>query len=240
MQDIDILEINFVLIIAAVIFLVTVIVGGIRGFIRSFFAAFSVIIAIVVAAYAGPYVGKMIQQTPVYSAIETNIEIKLDEYSEAQAEKVTEQIDTINGYPIPDTIKKALIENNNHQIYEALGVDVFNEYIAAYMACLIINALSFLLVLIFALILLKVIETSLGLIGKLPILHGLNTIGGVILGGVHGMIVLWILCIVVTIFSWTEIGGLISEEINDSVILKWIYDNNYLISILTNMSKMLF
>ena len=57
---------NYVLIAAAAILLITVIIGGIRGFIKTFFAAFSVAIALFVAIQAGPYLGKVLQHTPVF------------------------------------------------------------------------------------------------------------------------------------------------------------------------------
>ena len=55
------MSLNYVLIVAAVIFLMAVIVGGIRGLIKTFFAAFSVAIALFIAVQAGPYLGKILQ-----------------------------------------------------------------------------------------------------------------------------------------------------------------------------------
>ena len=163
--------INYVLIAAAAILILSVIIGGVRGFIKTFFSAFSVIIAIFLAVQIGPYLGKVMQKTPIYTSISESIEEKLDARAEAGAEKVSQQIEAINSYPLPDSLKEALIENNNNQIYEALGVNQFNQYVASYMACLIINALSFLIVLLFSFIILKIIEVSLDLISKLTVLN---------------------------------------------------------------------
>ena len=172
------MSINYVLIGAMAILLIAIIVGGIRGFIKTFFAAFSVAIALFVAVQAGPYLGKVLQHTPMYTMISGQIEEKLDAYSEAQAEKVSQQIEEINRYPLPQYLKNALIENNNNQIYEALGVSQFNQYVASYMACLVLNSVSFLIVFLLAFIILKVIEAGLDLISKLPVLHGINVLGG--------------------------------------------------------------
>ena len=78
------------------------------------------------------------------------------------------------------------------------------------------------------------------LISKLPILHGMNALGGVACGLIHGLIILWILCIVITMFAWTEYGQWTLAQINESSLLSLLYNNNYLISALTNMGKMLF
>ncbi|WP_418750437.1 CvpA family protein [Frisingicoccus sp.] len=232
--------INYVLIAAAAILILSVIIGGVRGFIKTFFSAFSVIIAIFLAVQIGPYLGKVMQKTPIYTSISESIEEKLDARAEAGAEKVSQQIEAINSYPLPDSLKEALIENNNNQIYEALGVNQFNQYVASYMACLIINALSFLIVLLFSFIILKIIEVSLDLISKLPVLNGINALGGVAFGAVHGLILLWILCIAVTVFSWTGPGEWICGQISRNHLLSWLYDHNYLLATLSNMGKMLF
>lgn len=234
------IELNYVLIIAAAILVGTVIAGGIRGFIKTFFSAFSIIIAIFLAVQLGPYLGKVIQKTPVYTSVSGSIEEKLDERAAAEAEKVSQQIEEINNYPLPKSLKEALIENNNNQIYEALGVKQFNQYVASYMACLIINAVSFLIVLLVSFIILKIIGASLDLISKLPVLNGINTLGGIALGAVHGLILLWILCIVVTAISWTGPGEWICGQINRNPLLSWFYDHNYLLATLSNMGKILF
>lgn len=233
-------SINYVLIVAAAILLIAIIAGGIRGFIKTFFAAFSVAIALFVAVQTGPYLGKVLQHTAMYTMISGRIEEKLDIYSETQAEKVSQQIEEINQYPLPQYLKHALIENNNNQIYEALGVSQFNQYVAYYMACLVLNAVSFLIVFLLAFILLKVIEAGLDLISKLPVLHGINVLGGVVCGMIHGMIILWILCIAITVFAWTGPGQWISAQINSNPLLSFLYSHNFLLSALTNMGKMLF
>ena len=89
-------------------------------------------------------------------------------------------------------------------------------------------------------IIIKIIEISLDLISKLPVLNVMNTLGGVVCGFVHGMMILWILGVIITVFSWTELGQYIALQINENSILRFIYSHNYLVSTLTNMGKMLF
>ena len=156
------------------------------------------------------------------------------------APKITQTIPVSNAKRLPQSLKDALIENNNNQIYEALGVQQFNQYVASYMACLVLNAVSFLIIFLVALIILKIIEASLDLISKLPVLHGINVLGGLVCGVIHGLIILWILCIVVTVFAWTGYGQWILAQINANLLLSFLYNHNYLLSVLTNMGKMLF
>ena len=236
----DILIANAMLILTLLILIISVIMGAVRGFIKTFFSAFAVLVALVIAVQAGPYVGKVIQHTPVYSGIAGQIEQNMNEQTNEMGEKVSDQIDTITEYKIPGFIKEALIENNNSQMYEALGVYDFNAYVAAYMACLVINAVSFLLVFLTAYIIIKIIEGALNLISKLPVLHSINKAGGIICGVVHGFIRIWMIGVFIMAFAWTGIGQWASVQINDNPILSLVYNHNLIVSALTNMSKLLF
>ena len=236
----DILIGNAMLILTLIILILSSILGAFRGFIQTFFAAFAVIIALIIAVQTGPYVGKVIQHTPVYSAIANQIEENMDAQTMVMGEKVSDQIDAIEEYKIPGFIKEALIENNNSQMYEVLGVYDFNEYVASYMACLVINAVSFLCVFLLAFIIIKIIEGALNLISKLPVLHSINKAGGIVCGVVHGLIRIWLIGVLIMAFAWTVPGQWASSQINENPILSLLYNHNLIVSALTNMSKMLF
>ena len=116
----------------------------------------------------------------------------------------------------------------------------FNEYVAAYMSCLVINAASFLIVFIMAYVVIKIIEGALNLISKLPVLHSINAIGGLICGLIHGLIIIWLLGVVIMALAWTGPGQWASAQINNNPILGVIYNYNLIVLVLTNMGKMLF
>ena len=80
----------------------------------------------------------------------------------------------------------------------------------------------------------------LDMMSRIPVVNGLNKIGGFIFGLLNGVVYLWIACIIITIFSATAWGQYIFAQINDSVILSFIYNNNYLLELLANMGKVLF
>ena len=80
----------------------------------------------------------------------------------------------------------------------------------------------------------------LDMLSRIPVVHGLNKAGGFVFGLLNGVVYLWIAFIIVTIFSTTSWGQYIFAQINDSVILSFIYNNNYLLVLLANMGKVLF
>lgn len=150
-----------------------------------------------------------------------------------------EQAELIQQLPLPASIKDSILENNNAQIYDALGITAFRSYVANYITCLIVNAVSFMFVFLAAIIALKLLAAALNIISYLPVLHSLNKLGGFLFGIVNGLVVLWIICIAATMFSGTELGGYIYGEINKSIFLRLIYDNNYLLTIISSLKYLL-
>ena len=159
---------------------------------------------------------------------------------EAVDEQVSKQMEAIEQLPFPDGIKDGLIENNNREIYDALGVDRFAQYVANYVAILVINVMSYVIVFVVAYVVLKIIEWMLEELAELPVLDGMNRVGGLILGIINGFVGIWVLYIIFTLFCTTEWGLAALRQINESRILSFVYNHNYLLEIIKNIGKILF
>ena len=101
-----------------------------------------------------------------------------------------------------------------------------------------INALAFVLTFIAVFVGLWVISIALNIISKLPILNQINKMAGFLVGGLQGVIIVWILFIVITVFSGSELGRTAFQQIESSEILSFIYDKNFLLNIVLNAVKM--
>ena len=231
---------NIVLIITAVIFLFGALNGLRKGLIRTVFSTFALIASLVIAAYGGPYAAKFLKTTPFYEQMCGKVQGAITlEIEEETTDQISGQIDTINQLPFPEEIKKGLIENNNSHIYEALGIDKFTQYMANYICMLIINVVSYILVFIIGYIVLRIIGLLLDGIADLPVIGGLNRLGGLILGMINGIAGIWVLFIIITIFCTTEWGIEAFRQINENQILTFIYNHNYLLGIIKNIGAML-
>jgi len=231
---------NIILLIVILILILSVLNGYRQGLIKAVFSMFIMVIALFLASQLMPVLGKALQKTPVYTVINQSIESTIVSTITVPTDKVTEQVDVINELPLPGFLQNALIENNNSQIYDALGINDFTAYISNYLTCLILNAISFIILLIAIFIILKIIGHALNLISKLPLLNGINKIGGIVLGLVNGLIMLWIACVIITIFAGTSWAQYIFQSINDSAVLRLIYNNNYFLVWIANMGRVLF
>ena len=85
----------------------------------------------------------------------------------------------------------------------------------------------------------KIIIRCLNLLSRLPVIHTMNKMGGLLVGLLKGMIILWILCIIITILSGTEQGGYLFAQINESLFLRYIYDHNYIMMFINGFKDIL-
>ena len=222
------------LVILVLVFLAAYIIRGYHnGFIKTVFSICAVFIAVVVASLGSSTLGGILKDNEtIYEAIDNKVADTLNIDTEAKSNK--EQQNYINSLPVPDSLKEALVENNNNKVYELMDTSKFGTYVSGYITCMILNAIAFVLLFVVTLILVRVIANVLDVVSKLPVINGINKIGGLFLGLLHGFVVLWILCLVLTIFSGTGIGEACFKAINESAFLSIIYNNNLLLYFVVN------
>ena len=224
---------------------VLVILGGYalnghrRGFIRTVFTLFSTIIALILTSWVSPVISKELQKNEKVMGFVTEKVEKVLTFSEA-GNKITDQVNFINKLPLPAIMKHTLIENNTKDVYTAMAVDNFKDYIRNSMARIIINAVVFLVIVLFITIGLALLCETMDIISKLPLINGLNKTAGLLAGLLHGIVVVWIGCIFLTVLSSTQWGKSLFELINSSAFLSTVYNNNLLLKFIMNLGKILF
>ena len=141
---------------------------------------------------------------------------------------------------IPKVLKKDLTENDNKSKYEELGAANFQEYASTYVAYSIINSITYVVVFIIILSLLKIITHALNLLTKLPVIHTLNKLGGLGVGVLEGFIIVWIGFVALTMFCSTDFGTEVLKQIEKSVWLSYLYDNNLILNAVLHVTKAVF
>lgn len=230
------------LIVVAVIFLTCMIIGCVRGFVRIAATLAATMASILLVALLSPILSGMILEiVPMEKMVQSKCEemmgvkneegeIVIPDEVESSKEK---QIKIIEKAKLPNVFKQVLLENNNEEIYKVLGVDSFSEYVGKYLAKLVADILSFLLALLAVTVILRTILYMFGIIEKLPVIGGLNRMGGFLLGAGTGLIIVWILFIIITLAYDTGIGRKCLESILDSKILSFLYNKNILLNYIT-------
>lgn len=229
---------NWLLIIVIAILIINSMIGMKAGLIKVVFSLCSMILAVALTLWISPYVNNLMRSNEKLSG---SVSSKIEKVLPAIADKTdkNEQVSTIEGLSLPRTIKDSLIENNNTEIYKKLAVNSFQEYLKDYLTGIVINAMSFVATFSAILILLWVLCFTLNIISKLPLLNQVNKLAGLLAGFIHGLVIVWIFFILITVFQSSELGRKAMEMIGNDQVLSLIYNNNILIDFITNAGKML-
>ena len=231
---------NALLLIVGIVFLLSVIIGYKRGLVKIIASLLATLVCIVLVFLISPSVSKWIQEsTPLKETVKNKcIELLLpdettgDEVLQTEQPR-EEQISLIEGADMPDVIRKMLLENNNSEVYTALGVQTFGEYIGAYVAKVIADILAFLITFVAVFIIVRVALGMLNILDKIPLVGGANHLVGGILGAGIGILIIWILFIVITLLYNTSLGVACMKGISESEILTKLYDSNILLKYIT-------
>lgn len=231
---------NKLLLVVGAIFLICIIVGYKRGFLKILASLISTIAIIVLVTILTPYVSEAIRSvTPIEEVMQEKcIDMLIPDKSEY--DKVIEdglsddkQRKLIEESKLPKMFQDMLIENNNDEVYEFLGVTTFGEYVGTYFAKVISDIVAFLVTLLIVAILVKTLLCILGVIGKLPVIGGMNRVAGGIIGIGTGLILVWVLFLIITVFYDNGISQACMKDISDSKILQALYDSNLLTKYIT-------
>jgi uncharacterized membrane protein required for colicin V production len=139
------------------------------------------------------------------------------------------QVEMIRNMKMPKILIDKLIENNNDNMYKSLNVTGFYKYVSSYLTRSIMNIIGTAgtyLVIQIILIIICWILTS--LVREVPILAGINRLGGMILGAVVGLALIWIFMTVAALALHNSYNSLIG----DNPLLVWLDENNIFMKML--------
>ena len=215
------------------IFILSIVVGINRGFIKIVASIFATLIILVLVVAAMPYTSQILaEKTPLKEVIEEKCYewMPLEDVEIASREM---QIQLVEQSELPQLFKDLLLENNNAEVYENLGVTSFVDYMVAYITKLISDIIAFLITFLVVSLIVRVVLYILDIIGHLPVLGGINRLAGGLVGCVTGVLIVWILFIAITILYDTQMGSLFLSNIEESQFLQFLYDHNILMGFVT-------
>ena len=232
---------NWLLIFALAIIGVFAFVGWRVGFVKSVFSLISTIAVIIITILVSPIVSNMLKSNEKISgAIEGKLEQVIDLSGVADnlsAEEEKDPLAFIDGLQLPasikDTIKDSLtdtMEEKKEAAADFVGdkLNALEKYICELLTNIILNALGFFITFILAAVGIAVLCFVLDLLSKLPVLHQINTVAGIAVGALEGLVILWIVFIVITMLGSTGFGQTCMTMISESKILSFLYNSNIL------------
>jgi riboflavin transporter FmnP len=120
-------------------------------------------------------------------------------------------------------------------MFEVLNVYTIEEYIAGFFAGLAINIISMVLVFIIVKLAIGLLCGMFDVIGRLPVIRHFNRGGGLILGLIQGVIIVWIGLAVMNLFFLDPTTPELARMLDESLLAWWIYEHNPIMAMLANI-----
>lgn len=232
------MKVNAVTIIVLIIIALCVWSGCSRGLFRTVLVAGATILAIVLSSYATPYVSSGLQKyTNIDEKVEAYIISALELEATPESTSKNEEIMIIDSLPLPEALKMAVINNNNSDVYNTWNIASFYEYITHYLCCIVMNCLAFVLVQLVLTIIFQMLLYTSHKLTEIPILHGIDKTGGFLLGLLQALAIIWSVFIFISLIGNTPLGMNIYAQISDSKFLNWVYEHNWLLDTITNVTN---
>ena len=221
---------NWLLVVVGAIILFCAIRGWNRGLLRILYSLISVVLLIGLVSYATPYVSNYIKDnTGIYRVLEQRCTQAIRDNGKAKLSDNVDDGSTVAGVSLPEQVTSYITDSGNNLLDQA-GV---YEILGKKMADWILAGISYFVTLLIAGIIVSMIGRSLRIINRIPVIKGINRTLGIFAGAFQGLILVWLLFMLLSLFAGTEEGKMIIEQIDQSSILRYLYYNNVPSRILT-------
>ena len=145
----------------------------------------------------------------------------------------SQQTELIEKAQIPAFVKKILLEKNNSEIYDRLGVETFTDYVKTYVTELVVNILAYVTTFILSYMIYRLLLAAVHLVDHLPLAGSINHGLGAILGLAEGLVILGVFFMILLLFCRTDAGRACYKCIDSSKMLTFLYDYNPLMAIVS-------
>mgnify|MGYP000380437930 FL=1 len=236
---------NWLLIIVILVLAGNIVWGFSRGFLRVIYSMLAWIAILVFVTWATPYVANVLtEKTNIDNRIESNLDEKLHELviGDTNGQKEDREPDAQNPgqgkknyrdlqMKLPDAVTNKLFDTNKiaDQILEGSGA---YDVVAGRATDLVMRVISFVLVLLITVISFHLLSVVLKVVEKLPLIGGINRLLGLFAGLVKGILIIWLAFAIIAMAGTTDIGIALISYIYESPLLIWVYENNFVLTLL--------
>lgn len=236
---------NWLLIIVILVLAGNIVWGFSRGFLRVIYSMLAWIAILVFVTWATPYVANVLtEKTNIDNRIESNLDEKLHELVTGNTNGQKEDCEPDAQNPgqgkknyrdlqmkLPDAVTNKLFDTNKiaDQILEGSGA---YDVVAGRATDLVMRVISFVLVLLITVISFHLLSVVLKVVEKLPLIGGINRLLGLFAGLVKGILIIWLAFAIIAMAGTTDIGIALISYIYESPLLIWVYENNFVLTLL--------
>lgn len=202
---------NWLLIVVICIIAWNAVRGYTRGLLRVVYSLAACILMLTVSTMAAPYVrDNILSQTGIESVICSNIEKQIA----VQGQKATGDFDMANIF-----LQKS-------GAYDSISMQLTNA---------IMTGLSFFIVIFLLGIVEYFVRRLIRKLERVPVISTVNRVAGFGVGFIKGIVIAWLLLALISLLATSEVGQTMTLYINDSLMLKYLYENNPVIKLIENI-----
>lgn len=172
---------------------------------------------------------KYVRETFLFSFIMSKISSGLNIGNILPDMTLSAQNSIISAMNVPEFIKNALVNNNNSVVYSLFDAQTLKDYIAGFLANILISAAVVILLYFIGLIVGRLVLKIFSAVDDIPVLGFFSKLGGFIVGILKGVCIIWIACIAITFFCCKPSAQGFISMIESSYIAGWFYKNNILL-----------
>ena len=144
-----------------------------------------------------------------------------------------EQTRLIKAMPLPSFVQRIMINFNNNDGYRTLNAGGFADYLVRFVVNILVNILAFFVTMLITWLIVRGIISALDLCARMPFLYTVNRIGGLAAGLIEGVFFVWLMFLVISMFSGTQAGAWLIGEIHKNTALAPIYEGNIFLRTVT-------
>lgn len=216
----------WLLIVVAAYLIIKLIIGYNKGFTKMAVSLGATILSVIlILVLADTLTGFLVDHTELDENISNRIGTTLLDTVSTE-ESLNEKID---GLPLPEFIRKDL----KSKVAETQGSMAERVLSLSYSVALkLIRIGVYVVGFIVLWILIQVLGKVINLVAKLPVLKEANKILGIVLSLIEGLIVIDVALVAVSMFSGTDFGTILMNQIQGSSILTWLFNHNLVAKLL--------
>lgn len=206
-----------------------------KGFVKIAYSLASTLVALALVAVLAPHVQTLIiEKTPFYDkTVEictTRIQEKMNQAAEEAGNNV---VDVLKEAGLPEGVLNVIDKIEIQESGDSTAAQQAGEKVAQWVVLIISIVVTY----VVAMIVIKVLGGILNIATKLPIIKGANKWLGLALGFVQGTFNVWLAGLVLSSVCTTETGRYLISLVYENLFLKFLYEKNGIVYIVSLFIK---
>lgn len=225
---------NLIFLVTIALMLLLALVGYKRGLIKSVLSIVGIVGAVIITSCVHPYVADLLcKYTNIDEAVSARIEssIKFDGETE---NSVYQQENFLENTNLPENIKD-YIRSSDTVAKSRKQVDGYIDGVVEYLTALTMKGLAYILTLVVVTLAALIILGLAKFVDRIPIVGGIDKVGGLLLGIVQAVVIVWIFMLIVTLLSAFDWADSIIKMIKENNLLEFLYDKNIFLKMVVDI-----